>query len=91
MLIGAGELKDGLYYFQNKSCVKAHNVTRIGSLELWHARLGNPSLKVTKFVPTVDARKGSTILNKPCDICHQAKHTRDSFSIRIVKLLICLS
>jgi len=43
--------------------------------------LGHPSLKVTKLVLTVDARKGSNILNKLCNICHQAKHNRDSFPI----------
>lgn len=64
MLIGAGERKDGLYYFRNKLRVKAHKVNGTGSLELWHARLGHPSLKITKMIPTVDARKGSNLLNK---------------------------
>ena len=81
MLIGAGERKDELYYFRNKLRIKAHKVTGTGSLELWHARLGHLSLKITKMVPTVDARKGSDILNKACDICHREKHTRDSFPI----------
>jgi len=79
MLIGAGERKDGLYYLRNKLRIKAHKVAGTSLLELWHARLGHPSRKITKMVPTVDARKGSNILNKACDIFHRVKHTRDGF------------
>ena len=51
------------------------------SLDLWLARLGHPSFKVTKLVPAIDVRKNSEILNKHCDTCYRAKHTRDSFPL----------
>ena len=48
MLIGAGERKDGLYFFRNLPQIKAMKVDRLNSLDLWHKRLGHPSLKITK-------------------------------------------
>ena len=54
-------------------------------LELWHVRLGHPSLKVIELVSTINARRGGNVLNKPCDIRHRAKHTRDSFPISASK------
>ena len=70
MLIGAGDHTDGLYYFRGQPGVKGHKVAGVGSLDLWHARLGHPSHKVTKLVTAVDTRKGSYFLNKHCDIYH---------------------
>lgn len=36
MLIGAGEHRDGLYYFEGKSCVRALKVDKVGLLNPWH-------------------------------------------------------
>ncbi|KAK2976864.1 hypothetical protein RJ640_009315 [Escallonia rubra] len=67
MLIGAGERRDGLYYFRAIPSIKAMKVHGASSLDLWHKRLGHPSLQVTKLVPVVDLKKSSGILNKSCD------------------------
>jgi len=74
MLIGTGEQEDGLYYFQGQKQMQAHKVNRVGSIDLWHARLGHPSHKVIKWIP-------SNVLNKLCDICHRTKQTRNSFPL----------
>jgi len=73
----------------------AHKATGVNSLDLWHARLGHPSLKVFKLVSVVDVRKDSELLNKHCDTCHWVKQTRDSFSLSdnkasaLLKLIHC--
>ena len=68
MLIGA-KCQDGLYYFKGKSRVKALKVDKVGLLDLWHKRLGHPSLKITKLVPVIDSTQSSSVLNKCCDVC----------------------
>ncbi|KAJ8623102.1 hypothetical protein MRB53_031631 [Persea americana] len=49
-LIGAGECKDGLYYFKRIPTVCAVTVPEISDFELWHRRLGHPSDRVVKDV-----------------------------------------
>ena len=53
MLIGAGEWKDGLYYFRRVSHVKTLKIDGAYSLDLWHKLVGHPSMKITKLVPVV--------------------------------------
>ena len=67
--------------FGESNGLQAHKANIGGSIDLWHARLGHPSHKVIKWIPGVDIRKGSMILNKLCDICHRAKQTRNSFPL----------
>lgn len=57
MLIGAGKRRDGLYYFQSLRGPKALKVEKSNSLDLWHARMGQPSTKVTKLVPIVFVKR----------------------------------
>nr|GMC49091.1 Retrovirus-related Pol polyprotein from transposon TNT 1-94 [Ipomoea batatas] len=64
MLIGAGERRNGLYYFRKIPSIRVSKVDSGGSLELWHKRLGHPSLKVTKLVPVVDISDGNNLLHK---------------------------
>nr|GMD86911.1 Retrovirus-related Pol polyprotein from transposon TNT 1-94 [Ipomoea batatas] len=52
MLIEAGdsgERRNELYYFWKIPIIRVSKVDSGGSLELWHKRLGHPSLKVTKL------------------------------------------
>nr|GMC73275.1 retrovirus-related Pol polyprotein from transposon TNT 1-94 [Ipomoea batatas] len=42
MLIGAGERRNGLYYFRKIPSIRVSKVDSGGSLELWHKRLGHP-------------------------------------------------
>ena len=49
------------------------------SLELWHRQLGHPSEKVVQSLPFIS--RSSSSFNKACDVCHQAKQPRNTFSI----------
>ncbi|MCI02916.1 hypothetical protein A2U01_0023950, partial [Trifolium medium] len=53
MLIGAGERKDGLYYFCGLRMVKACKIDGVNQVELWHKRLGHPSFKITQAIPDI--------------------------------------
>lgn len=79
-LIGAGVRRDGFYYFGKGESIHRVAVNGASSiLELWHKRMGHPSEKVVKsLLPTSDIM-GS--LNKACEVCFQAKHSRDKFSL----------
>jgi len=80
-LIGAGERRDGLYYFRTIQRVQACKVVGVNQLELWHRRLGHPSLKITQLVSNSSKNKEHDHLNKNCDVCLRAKQTRDKFSL----------
>lgn len=47
MLIGAGERRDGLYFFKGIRSEKAHKASGICQFNLWHQRMGHPSLRTT--------------------------------------------
>ena len=81
MLIGVGERKDGLYYFRRVSRVKTLKINGAYSLGLWHKLVGHPSMRITKLVPTFGSSRNSKMLNKACDVCQRAKHTRDEFPL----------
>ena len=81
MLIGAGERRDGLYYFRGTPRVHAMKANGVVSLDHWHKRLGHPSLQVTKLVLRVNLRDKKIGLNKNCDVCQRAKQSRDKFPI----------
>ena len=49
------------------------------SLDLWHQRLGHPSMQATKIVSGVDLKKGIENLNKYYDVCQRAKETENKF------------
>ncbi|XP_074266135.1 uncharacterized protein LOC141588601 [Silene latifolia] len=52
MKIGAGELRDGLYWIcAGARTTTMHSLSDEGSLEVWHRRLGHPSSKVFKTLP----------------------------------------
>lgn len=92
-LIGAGERRDGLYYLRQMSTVKKVSVDASSSLELWHKRMGHPSEKVVKLLPTISNFRES--LNKACEVCHRAKQHRNSFQLsesnatRLFELVHC--
>ncbi|KAK9748772.1 hypothetical protein RND81_02G079600 [Saponaria officinalis] len=52
-VIGVGEQHKGLYYLCGVSDtrVRAYSVSAIDNVDLWHRRLGHPSLKITKLLP----------------------------------------
>ena len=76
-LIGTRVRRDGLYYFSKPEFVSTVEAT--SNLELWHRRLGHPSEKVVKLIPHVKNNKDS--LDKGCEVCMRAKHSRDKFPL----------
>lgn len=80
MLIGLGERIDGLYYFRGTRNEKAFKIDSGLSLDIWHRRMGHPSLKITKLVSNNSSRNND-YENKACDVCQRAKQTRDSFPL----------
>lgn len=81
MPIGVGEQQDGLYYFRGVPHVVAMKANSGVSLELWHKRMGHPSLQVTKLLPGVSSRDNNSRLNKHCDVCQREKQSRDKFPV----------
>ncbi|KAJ9548782.1 LOW QUALITY PROTEIN: hypothetical protein OSB04_021325 [Centaurea solstitialis] len=77
-LIGVGDRRDGLYYFRAPT-IQAMIFDGPTSMELWHKRLGHPSDKVVQSLSSSSKSFGT--MNKPCDICHQAKQTRETFHV----------
>ena len=81
MLIGTSERRDRLYYFQNTPRINAMKTDCLTPLELWHRRLGHPSVQVTKLVPSVNFKESKNKLNKSCEVCQKTKQIRDKFPI----------
>ncbi|XP_019052199.1 PREDICTED: uncharacterized protein LOC109114304, partial [Nelumbo nucifera] len=74
MVIGAGELRGGLYCFKGARSSKVHKAKVEASYELWHKRMGHPSEKVIKLLPDLNIRCDSR--NRICGVCSKAKQTR---------------
>lgn len=61
-------------------------------IELWHKHMGHPPEKILKLIALVNS---SHRLNKACEACHRAKHSRNPFTIcenvssRIFKIVHC--
>jgi transposase InsO family protein len=81
MLIGAGKRKDGLYYFQGIRKEKACKADGVNIVELWHKRMGHPSMKITQLIPGINRHGSGMDFNKACDICFRAKQTREKFPL----------
>ncbi|KAL8116037.1 hypothetical protein AgCh_022503 [Apium graveolens] len=83
-----GKEENGLYMLTTDACHADVNSTsvvsvavpsnfsaQISHIDMWHARLGHPSLQVMKMVPVSLSSKVLDV----CDICQFAKHSRTSF------------
>jgi hypothetical protein len=79
MVIGAGELREGLYYLQGRAIVATVQTGNEKSFNLWHKRLGYTSSKVLELVSNIGAGKISSLRNQVCDVYLRAKQIRDKF------------
>ena len=86
-LIGAGEEREGVYYFTGISAARAHKVSKgdNSSGALWHRRLGHPSAGVLFSLSECDQFSSTLGEIKSCDICFRAKETREVFNDSINK------
>ena len=81
MLIGAGEERDGVYFFKDVMAARvsvSDKFVRSVDHDRWHQRLGHPSFSV------LSSLKLCSLSNKyvsplPCDTCFRAKQTREVF------------
>ncbi|KAG7539387.1 Reverse transcriptase RNA-dependent DNA polymerase [Arabidopsis suecica] len=80
MLIGAGRELNGLYFFRGVETAAVVTSKVSPSTELWHRRLGHASSKALKLLPFSDIAS-SAFDSKTCEICIQAKQTRDPFPL----------
>ncbi|CAH9127589.1 unnamed protein product, partial [Cuscuta epithymum] len=81
MPIGVGRRRGGVYYFHSLDKIEAHSVKASDSAQLWHSRLGHPSLSVLRLVNCLNKSSFKQVQNKECDACLRAKQTRDVFKI----------
>ncbi|XP_022871982.1 uncharacterized protein LOC111391071 [Olea europaea var. sylvestris] len=86
-LIGMGELRDGLYYFQAvKASTAVSNTTSDSRILLWHQRLGHLSFDRLSLLSDLGL-SSITSFNNCCDPCHRAKQTRKPFSTSSIKTI----
>lgn len=81
-LIGAGELRGGVYCFKKSTNVKVQ-ANPVAFLVLWHSRLGHPSSQVLSMLPKGLGVSTSYSNDKenPCDVCLCEKQTRNQFNV----------
>ena len=72
MLIGAGEQREGLYYFRDIGSAVALSSVANRACDLWHRRLGHPSSKVVQLLPFIDSASCLSSFQN-CDVCFRAK------------------
>nr|GFA81985.1 retrovirus-related Pol polyprotein from transposon TNT 1-94 [Tanacetum cinerariifolium] len=82
-VIGAGERRDGgLFHFREVPTTQVFKMTTTSiPFDLWHKRLGHPSLEVLKLLPQVNLNKKDRELSQSCDVCHRAKQSREKFLV----------
>ncbi|KAH9689130.1 retrovirus-related pol polyprotein from transposon RE1 [Citrus sinensis] len=78
MLIGAGEQREGLYYFRDIGSAAALSSVTNRACDLWHRRLGHPSSKVVQLLPFIDSASCLSSFQN-CDVCFRAKQCHDKF------------
>ncbi|CAL1391749.1 unnamed protein product [Linum trigynum] len=98
-LIGVGKLRDGLYYLQRfgeelgttrDPLPQACRVDRqAASRELWHVRLGHPSLDKLFLLKDLVGCSFDSRSSFHCDPCVRAKQARNSFLLSSIKTSTC--
>ncbi|XP_071688885.1 uncharacterized protein [Rutidosis leptorrhynchoides] len=82
--VGTGSQSGGLYLFDDHDLnvvgLSCNVCVHLVSAQLWHARLGHPSVQVLKVLKQKLNLKDIQE-NCPCDICHKAKQVREPFPL----------
>ena len=86
-LIGAGEVKDGVYVYRDVTVKRGHRVKASEDQAVWHRRLGHPAYGVLSFLPFISGVKDVPNKFGGCDICFQSKQTREVFPESLNKSL----
>ena len=89
-LIGAGEEREGVYYFTGVKVARVHGVSQSqnSTSTLWHRRLGHPSYKALSTLPAFKDFKIDFSDSSQCDICFKAKQTHKVFPDSLNKAII---
>ena len=70
-MIGAGEERDGVYYFKDVMEDRV-NVAKKSVKEVdqhrWHQRLGHPAFSVSNLLP-LSFSTNKSLAHSPCDTC----------------------
>ena len=83
--MGVDEPKRGVYYLR-KSFPATIQVNKVESYDIWHHRLGHPSIQVLSKFGSISSSKHKVDL---CDVCLPAKQTRMPFPISDNKASNC--
>lgn len=85
-MIGIAKEVQGLYHLIQGSAVEGTRVDQHTTLSanvlhpnLWHLRLGHPSVSRLELLHSVDSSIPLPLENEHCDVCHLAKQVRLPF------------
>jgi GAG-pre-integrase domain len=79
MLIGVVETINGIYYYCSVTQSQAFHVKKSADYRLWHQCMGHPSVQIIILLSGV--KSNSSISEGVCEICLQAKQTRENVPI----------
>lgn len=91
-LIGAGELRDGLYFFRRLPCFKALHMNKDEAEDVWHQRLGHPSNGIFDLLPVVGNMSKDFSVSETCmkaKHCREVFHSSDNKSNEIFDMIHC--
>ena len=80
-LIGAGEKRDGVYYFKDVMAARVHVAEKTAKAfdqYRWHQRLGHPAFSVLSFLP-LSFSSNKSVAPSSYDTLFRAKQTREVF------------
>lgn len=74
-----------MYFFCGVAVAAMARVQTVPEMEVWHRRFGHPASTAMEMMRLPDSNSSVFFDSKSCDICIQAKQSRDSFPISINK------
>ena len=83
-LIGAGEERDGVYFFKDVRVARDCKAEGTDDQLLWHKRLGHPAVSVFSTLPELSGVKNKAC-SSPCDVCFRESKQEMFFLIVSIK------